>query len=326
MLHINNLSFSYDTQPILETLNFVVQQGTYTAIIGESGCGKSTLLELIYGLLQPSEGSIHWKGIQLLGPEHYLVPGASFMKYLSQDFDLMPYTTVAENIGKFLSNFFPEEKQKRIQKLLEVIEMIPFAHSKVKNLSGGQKQRVALARALAKEPELLLLDEPFSHIDNFKKNSLRRKLFQYLKEKQITSIVATHDTTDILSYTDTTIVLRNQRIIANAPTMQLYQNPKQHYVAALFGEVNVLPLSFFTGKQPDSNQILLYPHDLYSVAKSHGKVTIIASYPKGHYYLIEANKEGQLVFFAHQTPLEPKTIVFLTADKQLLENRILHTS
>ena len=105
----------------------------------------------------------------------------------------MPYISVEENIGKFLSNFYPEEKQKRTSELLEVVELTNFANVKVKTLSGGQKQRVALARALAKQPEIILLDEPFSHIDNFKKQSLRRRVFKYLKDKKITCIVATHD-------------------------------------------------------------------------------------------------------------------------------------
>src|SRR5690606_26315476 len=181
---------------------FSLQKGNNLAIIGESGCGKSTILKLIYGLYDLNQGSIFWNDIQVLGPKFNLIPGMEFMKYLAQDFDLMPFITVAENIGKYLSNFYPEEKKQRIEELLELVEMTAFRDIKAKYLSGGQMQRVALARVLALEPEVLLLDEPFSHIDNFRKNSLRRNLFAYLKQKNITTLVATHDSTDVLSFAD----------------------------------------------------------------------------------------------------------------------------
>lgn len=154
---------------VLDNFNFNIKEGEHLCVMGESGCGKSTLLKAIYGLLDVNKGTIFWKDHQVLGPEFHLVPGMDFFKYVAQDFDLMPYISVSENIKKFLSRFYPEESEKRTQELLEVIEMTAFANTKVKNLSGGQKQRVAIARALAKEPELLLLDEPFGQIDNFKK-------------------------------------------------------------------------------------------------------------------------------------------------------------
>ena len=95
-----------------------MDKGHNLAIIGESGCGKSTLLQLIYGLYDLDQGEIFWNENQVLGPKFHLVPGMPYMKYLAQDFDLMPYITVAENVGKYLSNFYPEEKKARIAELL----------------------------------------------------------------------------------------------------------------------------------------------------------------------------------------------------------------
>ncbi|WP_369409893.1 ABC transporter ATP-binding protein [Wocania arenilitoris] len=183
MLQVKNISFSYNKTPVLKSISFKVNPSEHFSIIGESGSGKSTLLKLLYGTYDLNKGQIFWKDKEILGPKHNLIVGPEYMKYVAQEFDLIPFITVAENIGEFLSNFYPEEKQERIDELLEVVQLKDFANTKVKLLSGGQKQRVALARAIAKQPEIILLDEPFSHIDNFKKQSLRRSLFKYLKEK-----------------------------------------------------------------------------------------------------------------------------------------------
>ena len=167
MLDVQEVTFAYQHKNTLKNISFSVNRGAHTCIIGESGCGKSTLLKAIYGLLDLDEGKVFWNGEQVLGPAFNLVPGHDKMKYLAQEDHLMPYTTVSENIKKFLSRQEAQWSQQRTEELLEVIDMTSFADTKVKNLSGGQKQRVALAQVLAKEPELLLLDEPFNFIDNF---------------------------------------------------------------------------------------------------------------------------------------------------------------
>ena len=208
MLKVENISFGYTSKEVVKNVSFSANKGDYIAIVGESGCGKSTLLEIIYGLLHIEKGAVFWNNKKLLGPKFYLIPGEDFMKYLPQDFDLMPYITVEENIGKNISSLDPN-KLNRIKELLEVVDMSDFLKTKVKNLSGGQKQRVAIAKVLANEPEVLLLDEPFSHIDNFRKNHLRRSIFNYLKSKNILCIVATHDTTDALSFADEILVIRD---------------------------------------------------------------------------------------------------------------------
>lgn len=310
MLKINNVSFSYNADnPVLKNINFTLQKGEHLCIMGESGCGKSTLLKAIYGLLDLNEGTLFWNDFQILGPTHYLVPGMDFFKYVAQDFDLMPFTSVSENIKKFLSRFYPEEAQKRTTELLEVIEMTNFANEKVKNLSGGQKQRVAIARALAKEPELLLLDEPFSQIDNFKKNSLRRNLFTYLKKKRIACIVATHDGGDALSFADKMIVIKNNQVIAEDTPENLYKNLKEKYIAALFDDVNEIIIN----RVP----VLLYPHQIKIVQNSNEKALVKNSYFKGYYWLIEVKYNNQLIFLKHAFTLKSEEIVSLKFNKTI---------
>jgi len=303
MLQVQNISFSYYKTPVVKNINFTVNKGQHIAIIGESGCGKSTLLKLIYGLYDLDEGHIFWNNQEILGPKFHLVPGMPFIKYLSQDFDLMPYTTVEENVGKFLSNTNPTLKKQRVQELLAIVEMTKYATVKAQFLSGGQQQRVALARVLALEPEILLLDEPFSQIDNFRKNSLRRNLFAYLKAKEITVIVATHDSTDALSFADQTLALLNGELIQNSPSMDLYHHPVNQYVASLFGEVNELPLSQLTFDETEQT-VLLYPHQLMVVANGLLKVIVKKSYFKGSHYLIKAVFNRKVIFFEHDTELD----------------------
>ena len=304
MLKVQNISFQYEpNQKVLTKVDFSLEKGEHLCIMGESGCGKSTLLKIIYGLLDVNKGSLFWGDVEILGPKEHLIPGMDFFKYVAQDFDLMPFISVAENIKKFLSRFYPEEAQQRTEELLEVIEMTAFADVMVKTLSGGQQQRVAIARALAKEPELILLDEPFSHIDNFKKNSLRRKLFAYLKKKNIACIVATHDGNDALSFADKMLVIRNQHIYSQGTPTAIYQQPKDKYVAALFDDVNEVTLN---GKTH-----LFYPHQISIVKSSDFKATVIQSYYKGSFWLIEVVFNGQPIFISHSDKIEINTTVCL---------------
>lgn len=311
MLQVQNISFGYDEKPVLKSINFSVEKGQNVAIIGESGCGKSTLLKLIYGLYDLDEGAIAWGTRKITGPKFNLVPGMPFIKYLAQDFDLMPYTTVAENVGKFLSNTISSNKQARVQQLLEMVEMTEFAHVQAKYLSGGQQQRVALARVLAQEPEILLLDEPFSHIDNFRKNALRRNLFAYLKGQGITCIVATHDSTDALSYSDETIVLQKGVLIDKANSYSLYNNPINKYVASMFGEVNELYLSELVPLEEEDKVLLLYPNQLKVVDNGLLKAVVKQSYFKGGYYLVKAVYDRRVLFFEHDSPLAVNETVTL---------------
>ena len=304
MLELKNISFAYIDTTVIENVSFAIPQGSNVAVIGESGCGKSTLLKLIYGLYDLNEGEIWNNEKPILGPKYNLIPGEDYIKYLAQDFDLMPYITVEENVGKFLSNIYKDKKKARVAELLEMVEMTDFAKVKAKYLSGGQQQRVALARVLALEPEILLLDEPFSQIDSFRKNALRRNLFHYLKAKGITCIIATHDSTDALSFSDETIVMQNGKVIARNTPKALFENPSNKYIASLFGEVNELKSSLLTLEESDDKTILVYPHQLKVVDNGPLKVFVKQSYFKGSRYLVKAVFDRKVVFFEHDSELE----------------------
>ena len=304
MLTVKNISFTYIENPVIRNISFEIAKGQNVAVIGESGCGKSTLLKLIYGLYDLDNGEILYNDEPIFGPKYNLIPGEDYIKYLAQDFDLMPYTTVEENVGKFLSNIYKDKKKARVQELLEMVEMTEFAKIKAKYLSGGQQQRVALARVLALEPEILLLDEPFSQIDSFRKNSLRRNLFNYFKKKQITCIIATHDSTEALSFSDETIVLQNGKLMAKGSSRELYDNPPSYYVASLFGEVNELKQSHFADLDGTDETLLLYPHQLKVVEEGKMKAIVKQCYFKGSHYLVKAAFERKAIFFEHNSELE----------------------
>ena len=311
MLDIQNISFSYTDKPVINNVSFTINKGENIAIIGESGCGKSTLLKLMYGLYDLNEGKIFYNEKPILGPKYNLIPGMPFMKYLAQDFDLSPYETVAENVGKFLSNGFANMKKLRVQELLEMVEMEQFSNVKAKFLSGGQQQRVALVRVLALEPEVILLDEPFSQIDAFRKNALRRNLFRYLKQKGITCIIATHDSTDALSFADEVIVMRNGELIVKDNPAIIYEDPETKYVASLFGEVNEVPTHLMLHYEDETHKTLVYPHQFKMVPESKLKVKIRRTYFRGNHYLIESVYKRQLIFFESEIDLPLEQEVFL---------------
>lgn len=300
MLSITNVSFRYNDRAVLKTVSASVHSGKCLAVVGESGSGKSTLLKLVFGQMDVDSGSISWNDQAILGPKNKLVVGHDFMKYVAQEFDLMPYTSVSENIGDHLSNFYPDEKISRVKELIQVVELEGFENTKVQFLSGGQKQRVALARAIAKRPEIILLDEPFSHIDNFKKQSLRRNLFAYLKTNNIACIVATHDKNDVLSFADQMMVLHDGTVMRTDTPNAIYSNPKHPLVAAFFGEYSIIEGELY------------YAHQIILADESSLKAVVKHSFYKGHYYLIEASLEQEVVYFKNASALDENTVVSLT--------------
>jgi ABC-type sulfate/molybdate transport systems ATPase subunit len=299
LLEINNLFFSHNKEnPLFQNLNLRFEENRIIALAGESGCGKSTLLSLIYGLLDWEGGEIIFNGTKLLGPKGNLVPGEPEMKFVAQNFDLMPYATVAENVGKFISNINLKQKKETVTELLEVVGLQEFAHVLPKYLSGGQQQRVAIARALSVLPKLLILDEPFSNLDFPRKIELRERLFRYVKQHGVSLIISTHELQDIMPWLDQIVILQDGRLIQNDSPEETYRHPYNSYVAKLFGEVNI----FSETEAEDFHlpKFSYYPKEI-KITETGIEAEVLESRFAGNYYWNKLRtKEKELVVYTDE--------------------------
>lgn len=314
MLKVDIKKFSYPNASeivVLENLSFSLKSGEHMAVLGESGCGKSTLLHLIYGLESLEYSNIYWNNTQLLGSAYSLIPGEPFIKLVSQQFNLMPFISVAENIASNLSRKSKECDNARVDELLRIVDLEKYKYTKAQYLSGGQKQRVAIAKALAKEPEILLLDEPFSSIDNFLKNKLRRNLYTYLKKNNITCITATHDSEEALSFADSIIILKEGKKVAYGTPEDIYHSLSSKYIGRFFGDVTIIGQDKLFGSTALKKTILL-PHQLkISEDKTAFKAIVTSHEFKGNHYLIIATHDNSSVYFHHYTKIKPGEVIYL---------------
>ena len=309
LLELNSLFFSYSPEkPLFKNLNLKIDEGKIIALAGESGCGKSTLLSLIYGLLDWQQGEIIFNGKEIFGPKKNIVPGEEEMKLVAQNYDLMPYATVADNVGKFISNINLQEKKQKVDELLQVVGMEEFADVKPKYLSGGQQQRVAIARALSVMPKLLLLDEPFSNIDFSRKIELRERLFNYVKEKNISLLISTHEIQEVMPWLDQIIVLQEGRLIQNDNPEETYRFPYNEYVAKLFGEVNVL--SNEQKNALDLNKNFWYPNEIQLSENGKPAKVLESRFAGSHYWNRISVDEVPFVLYSTKKLSDTEKVIF----------------
>ncbi len=309
MLQINDLSFAYEDEKIIDSLDLRVDKGRILALTGKSGCGKSTLVSLIYGYLEPDQGKISWNGKWIRPPSKKLVPGENGVNLLLQESDLMPYTSVASNVKKKLSRAEPVGSDKRCDELLKVVDLLGFKERLVKDLSGGQKKRVSIASSLADDPALILLDEPFNYIDHHIKYELRRRFFSYVKDQGITCLFVSHEKEEFLSFADEVAILSDQRIIKKGLPKEVFENPRYIEVAQLLDDVNILSLG-----PKAKRKVVIYPHELIIGDESDHifKVKVQNSFYRGadhlHQAVSEANKK---IFFTDRHHLPHNSIQYL---------------
>ncbi|TXE12239.1 ABC transporter ATP-binding protein [Algoriphagus aquimarinus] len=238
---ITNVSKSYDTQLALHPFSLELKQGEFLAIVGESGSGKSTLLRIMAGLEVQDSGDVMLEGNPILNPNQKIVSGYDEIKLIHQNFHLYPNSTVEENLSRPLLHYEREYAKNRVEDLLRLLGLTDFRDRYPHQLSGGQKQKVAIGKALSVEPEIVLLDEPFSSLDSIQTHQLISEMKTTFREMGTTVIFVTHDLDDALRLTDNLIILQKGKVAQKGSSRQLCEKPKTKYVAQLFSPINKLP-------------------------------------------------------------------------------------
>ncbi|HLW21516.1 MAG TPA: ABC transporter ATP-binding protein [Cyclobacteriaceae bacterium] len=242
LLSIEHIYKQYDEDNhALIDFSLKIKKGSIWSLVGESGSGKSTLLRIIAGLEVQDRGEVYFNGETVLNPAQKLVPGYEEIQLIHQDHHLFPHSTVAENIARPLLLFDKAYKEERLEYLLQLLDLEAHRHKLPRELSGGQQQKVAIGRALSIEPEILLLDEPFSSLDIIQKRILIAELKTIFKKLKVTVIQVTHDIDDAMTMTDQLCIIRKGRIVQKGKSENIHQHPKSYYVAKLLSELNPIP-------------------------------------------------------------------------------------
>lgn len=239
MKHIS-LEFS---RPVLKELSLSLAPGEILGIVGKSGAGKSSLMAVLAGKLTPQIGDVVFEGKILPPANQLLIPGYPFVQLVEQQFALDLYHTVYENIHLKASHLAFDKRASWVNKLIGILGLKRVINQKAITLSGGEQQRLAIARALATKPAILLLDEPFAHLDELLKSKLQRYLLKINQETNCSIVFVSHDGMDLLSISDAIIHLKNGKISKKRKPQEIYFNPKNKEEAELFGPWNRFELN-----------------------------------------------------------------------------------
>ena len=229
----------------MQDVNLEVGRGEILGLLGESGSGKSTLLRIAAGLLDADQGAVLLNRKPIAPARDRLIPGHAAIKMVHQEYNLSLVLTVQENIAYALRFYEKSYQKSRIKELLALCQLEAVAHQTIKTLSGGEKQRTAIAQALAEQAQVLLLDEPFAHLDLPNRQRLSDTIRKLVAQTGIACLFVTHDPVEALGLSKRLGVLQNGQIVQCDTPQMVYQQPISGYVAELTGEANLLEIAFW---------------------------------------------------------------------------------
>jgi iron(III) transport system ATP-binding protein len=240
VLELDGVVKEYADETAVDSLSLSVREGELLTLLGPSGCGKTTTLRMMAGLERPDAGSVRLAGEVVADESRHVKPEDRDVGLVFQDFALFPHLTVAENVAFGLTDATEAEKEERIDELLDLVDLAAHRDAPPAELSGGQQQRVALARSLAPEPDILLLDEPFSNLDVRLRVEMREEVRSILKEAGVTAVSVTHDQEEALSISDQVAVMNDGRVEQVGKPEGVFEHPESRFVASFLGQAGFL--------------------------------------------------------------------------------------
>ncbi len=238
-LDVRNINRAFGGRPVVSDVSLRVNPGQVTCLLGPSGCGKSTTLRIIAGVDRPDSGEIRIDGRVIAGPGVWVPPEGRGTGLMFQDFALFPHLSVFDNVAFGLTGT-RTEKRIRVRELLEKVGLVRYESSFPHELSGGEQQRVALARALAPRPRIMLMDEPFSGLDNRLRDGIRDETLSILKDEATAVLMVTHEPEEAMRMADEIALMRRGRIVQHGAPYNVYNAPVDREAAAFFSDINVI--------------------------------------------------------------------------------------
>jgi ABC-type Fe3+/spermidine/putrescine transport system ATPase subunit len=241
-LRLDKIQKSYENaQPVLKQFSLNLERGQVVSLIGESGSGKSTLLRIVAGLENRNAGEVYLEGMRIANPKEKLVPGYDEIQLVYQDYHLYPNSSVEENIARPLLPYNKNYKEKRVKSILKLLGLEKSKDKLPRQLSGGQQQKVAIGKALSLEPQVLLLDEPFSSLDTIQRRELISELRDMFVKLEVTVLFVTHDLDDALQMSNDLVLVQHGKLIQKGHPEEIFSKPRNLYAAKLFSHLNPIP-------------------------------------------------------------------------------------
>ena len=249
-LEIKNITRCFDDLTVVSDVSLKIMPGQVTCLLGPSGCGKSTTLRLIAGLDRQDSGEIYVDDQLISGPSFHMPPEERSVGLMFQDFALFPHLNVAENVAFAISGS-KSARHEKARRLLGKVGLVRLIDQYPHSLSGGEQQRVALVRALASKPDIMLMDEPFSGLDNRLRDGIRDETLAILKEEGTAVLLVTHEPEEAMRMADEIALMRNGRIVQNGAPYNVYNTPIDRDTVAFFSDANTVK-SYVRGALADT--------------------------------------------------------------------------